>query len=459
MARKIGMNPERVLEASARLSSCSGGLDGVRASVDRLVLASLNPVGYGVQPGGLIIAPWSIAGTTYAALTVRSAVDAVRELTRQLLTEALEQLEASDAQGSGLSPTAVSALTRAVLLDPDVITHLRPEQVAAWWSNLTREQQDHLIQHHPLVMGNAEGIPYSVRDAANRQALDQMLADPELPVGQRRSLESVRDALAEAQRRDVPHQLIILDFPAGADARAAISYGTLDDADSIGLLVPGMDNTVDNGMSKLGTAAYNLYREQQLLLDKAGEGGSPAVIAWMGYQTPGALPNTAVLEEGRAQDGSVYLTQTLGGIDATVAHDPRVTVFAHSYGSRTATYSLSGGGSADALVMFGSPGVAEGVDSVSRLTVPSGQVYVTRADADSTAWWGLVGSGNTDPLSAGFGAVPFSSEGALGREGIDGHGMLLAEDSNGSSFGYLDSNSDSLYDMALIGLGRGGDIE
>jgi len=106
-----------------------------------------------------------------------------------------------------------------------------------------------------------------------------------------------------------------------------------------------------------------------------------------------------------------------------------VTVFAHSYGSRTATYALSTGDSADALVMFGSPGVAETVQSASDLDVPSGQVFATRADAD---FWAPVGLGlsrenlrdNPDPMGSSFGAERFSSEDSGSLEGVDGHGIL-----------------------------------
>ena len=135
-----------------------------------------------------------------------------------------------------------------------------------------------------------------------------------------------------------------------------------------------------------------------------------------------------------------------------------MAVFAHSYGSRTATYALSTGDSADALVMFGSPGVAETVRSASDLDVPSGQVFATRADADGWAPVGLGLSGgdlrgNPDPMGSSFGAERFSSEDSGSLEGVDGHGILLDEGSNGEKQGYMDRGTSSLRTMAKIGLG------
>lgn len=461
MTRKLGMDPEHVLALSSRLTAQVGRLDVVAAQVDEVAWASLNPVSYAIQPGGLVIAPWAIVGTQVAAARVRQAADDAAVLASSLVFQVLQQQAASAAAGSSpfSVPSVRGMLVDAVLRDPRLLGAMTAGQVAAWWASLSEAERSRLIEKHPLLIGNTEGVAYADRDRANRLALDAMLADKSIGGGQRGALEAIRDAIDEAKKRGEPVQLMILDFPKGADPRAAIAYGDLDTASSIGILVPGMNNTVEKSMVSLGTAAYNLYREQSILLAKAGSGESPAVVAWMGYQTPGAFPDPAVLREERAQVGAGYLAGTLGGLCSTLGPNPHLTVFAHSYGTRVATYALSEGASADSLVMFGSPGIAEGVNSVTDLRVEPGEVFATRADADRIAGLGLIGSGNLDPTGPRFGATPFSSEGSSGHDGVDDHGMLLAEDSNGKQQGYMDSGTDSLRDMALIGLGRGGQAE
>jgi len=108
--------------------------------------------------------------------------------------------------------------------------------------------------------------------------------------------------------------------------------------------------------------------------------------------------------------------------------------------------------------MFGSPGVAETVQSASDLDVPSGQVFVTRADAD---FWAPVGLGpsrenlrdNPDPIRPSFGAERNSSEDSGSLEGVDDHGILEDANSNGEKQGYMDRETSSLNRMAEIGLG------
>jgi len=459
MGRRLGMDPERVRDLGGRLRASVGVLEGASATADRAAAASLDPLSWGVQPGGIVLAPWSIAGTQIAAAQVRAAGAAVEELVGRLFAEAAQQLAASIDEGAAGAGRGRPAPEDAeALLVAALGTGTQPysaAEVARLWAALSDAERRALIEEYADRLGGLAGVPYADRDAANRLVLDRLLEDPGVPGSQRDALAAVRAALDEAAALGTTVQLVTLDFPEGADPRAAIAFGDLDEAEYVGMVVPGMDNTVTKDMSKLTTAAYNLYEEQGAL---AGPDSSRATIAWMGYQTPGAVPNLAVLGEGRAKDGAGYLTSELGGLHATGPDDRRVTVFAHSYGTRTATYSLSEGGSADALVMFGSPGVAEPVTSAADLDVPAGEVYATRAEADGVAPIGLFGSGNLDPLDAGFGAEVFSSDGRPGYDSVDDHGMLLADESNGEKQGYLDRGSDSLHDMALIGIGRGGEV-
>lgn len=450
-----GMDTDRAREISVALSLQLNALDPVVVEVDKTRQASLNPLSYGFDPGQWVLAPWSITMAHLAHLQLAGAIAASRAQIEKLQREVAEQ-ERVSAGGSG-ADILIRVGADVSAADLEAAT---PAEVALWWASLSRAERGRLIEASPSLIGNLDGVPYSDRDRANRVLLKSMLADPTITNGQREALEAIETSLTLGP--GVSKQLIILDFPNDADPRAAISFGNLDHADYVGAVIPGRDNTVAKDMSNLSQASYNLYLDQSRLLLRRGDGGgNQAVIAWMGYQTPGGGLDLGVFSDDLAVAGGSHLTNTLVGIDAVHAHsghESRVTVFAHSYGSRTAANSLSNGGSADAFVMFGSAGLEDDITSSTQLSVPHGEVYATEAAGDGVADMGREWFGNDrlDPSTdTGFGATPFGSDGSGSFAGTDDHGMLLSESSGGTQNGYMDQETESLRNMALIGLGEG----
>src|SRR5690554_3392891 len=357
-----GMDPDRARAISAALALQLDALDPVAVEVDSTRQASLNPLSYGFDPGQWILAPWSIAMAHLAHLQLGSAIAAGRSQIASLQRQIAEQERAS------AGGTAADILLRiGVGVSAADFETATPADVALWWASLSRAERSRLIADNPSLIGNLDGVPYSDRDRANRALLESMLADPAITSSRREALESVHAALEIG--RGVSKQLIILDFPEGSDPRAAIAFGNVDDAEYVGAVVPGRDNTVAKDMSNLAQASYNLYLQQDRLLSNGhGAGGEQAVIAWMGYQTPGGGLDTGVFSDDLAVAGGTHLTSTLAGIDAVHAssgQQSRVTVFAHSYGSRAAANSLSNGGTADAFAMFGSAGLEDSITSAS----------------------------------------------------------------------------------------------
>ncbi|MGV8851683.1 MAG: alpha/beta hydrolase [Rhodoglobus sp.] len=456
MTQFEGLDPDRARTLSSALSTQIEALGAVTVDVERTVSASFNPFTYGFDPGQWIIAPFSIAFGELAHRDLARATENARTLISRLQREITAQ-ELSSAGGSRsemLIATGVRA-TATELAESGLAAR------AAWWASLSRAERTTLIHSDPALIGNLEGIPYSDRDRANRVRLKLMLADDTISDRDRDALQAVKNSL------DVGHgvtkQLIILDFPTGADPRAAIAFGDLDDADFVGVVIPGRDNTVGKDMANLASASLNLYKEQEaaLVLRGGTSGNNVSVVAWMGYQTPGGGANTAVFSDDRAIAGGAHLSNTLGGLDA--AHtasnqDSRVTVFAHSYGTRAAASSLSGQASADSFVMFGSAGLESSITDASDLNVPDGQVYATESDDDSTAdiGRGLPWDRRLDPYTdSGFGSSRFGSDGTDTYFGTDGHSLLLSDNSDGKENGYMDEGTESLHNMALIGIGDG----
>lgn len=103
MAQSLGMNPDEVDSKMATLQSTLSALDGALATIRRARDASANPASHGIQPGGLIVAPWAVAGMVVATAKVSSARSEVEVLVRGLSAEIAQQRAASsDIGGSGM---------------------------------------------------------------------------------------------------------------------------------------------------------------------------------------------------------------------------------------------------------------------------------------------------------------------------------------------------------------------
>jgi len=87
----LGMNPEEVRSKAALLRSQLSILESAAQTVENAANSSLNPLSYGIQSGGLIVAPFSIAGAQHAAGRVRAARASVLELAAKLFDEADQQ--------------------------------------------------------------------------------------------------------------------------------------------------------------------------------------------------------------------------------------------------------------------------------------------------------------------------------------------------------------------------------
>ncbi|WP_166779615.1 alpha/beta hydrolase [Curtobacterium salicis] len=315
--------------------------------------------------------------------------------------------------------------------------------VANWWAALSPEARTSLADDAPVVIGNLDGVPYHVRDLANRAVLATGLADPTAPTALAAMLGQVRQSLEQAP--DDPRKYLVTLDTRGT-GRCAISVGDLDTAGDVSVVVPGIFFSVNGQMVDFTATAGDVYREQATLAPVAAPADGPgvAVLAWMGYRTPGIADFMSL---DLAHVGADRLVRTLDGVRSVRnEHEPRLGVVAHSYGSTTAMIALSSGRTrVDSLTMLGSPGSA--VASADELGVPRGEVYVGGAHWDPVAGTGFFG---TDPGRAAFGAAKLDLAG--GSDPAD------AGDVFRQPFGhndYLKPGTASLHDVALIALGRG----
>jgi len=283
-----------------------------------------------------------------------------------------------------------------------------PEQVASWWNALSDKDKQWMIEQHPDVIGNLEGVDYTSRNQANRimlprlqkQAADELqqfydtygtsipvtpenawlLAEEKRLKDRVTALDKI-DATLKKESDGVPRYLMQLD-PSGPNILAAVSQNNPDDSQHIGVIVPGMTTSVAGNGKDGSILDYDVHatvmRESAEKAAKPGE--KVAMVSFFGYDAPPGVIHASNTD--MAQTGARKLSSFLTGIDAAREHgagDAHVTVAAHSYGSTTAgiAATLVGDGVIDDLVQFGSPG--SGVQDVGEFHVPEGHTYVSAA--------------------------------------------------------------------------------
>ncbi|MEV5578018.1 alpha/beta hydrolase [Streptomyces parvus] len=193
-----------------------------------------------------------------------------------------------------------------------------------------------------------------------------------------------------------------LSFDGRDGGRSVEVVGALSSARRIAVLVPGAGVGLD--------AYWRLRRDARALHRELGEGG--AVIVWLGYRSPATI-SPAALTTGRADEAAPGLRALVDEVRA-VRPAARISLLCHSYGSVICARSAPGT-SADALVLYGSPGVA--VEDARSLRTGA-QVWAGRGGDDWIAgvphvrvrvpFVATVGFG-TDPVAEEFGAEVFNA--------------------------------------------------
>ena len=334
-------------------------------------------------------------------------------------------------------------------------TPIAAGDVSIWWKAATPAVRAKLITATPDLVGNLDGIPFRTRDLANRAYLTNAIAELERQlssgVGRGMNVEVTNhlhmltkiDKALESAKRESARTLVSLDTE--SPGRAAIVVGDLASADYVSYLIPGMFFTIDGQVDDWANTASTLYQDQNSWLARLGESSSSvATVAWIGYQTPHLL-NVGSL--ALADEGAGFLTRAIEGLqNLRGTNQPYISVMAHSYGSTAAMIALQQGNfQIDALAVVGSPGSS--AQSASALAVRGGNVYVGEAGWDpvvNTAFYG------SDPGAPSYGAFRMSVAG-----GID----AITNTALGASYGhneYFQPGSESMRNMALIGIGAGG---
>ncbi|MDI3420334.1 alpha/beta hydrolase [Streptomyces luteolus] len=227
-----------------------------------------------------------------------------------------------------------------------------------------------------------------------------------------------------------------LEFDARGPGRTAEVLGDLRSADRVAILVPGSDTGIDT---------YARFRRGALALHER-LGPRVAVIAWLGYATPGTVSPEAITP-GRADTGAAELRSFLDRLRAygAPAGTP-VALLCHSYGSVVCARAADGLGTPASgtrvtdIVLYGSPGT--GFDRAAELRTRA-RVWAGRGAHDWIAevpharleLFGTTVGFGPDPVTEAFGARRFDA-------GDGGHSD------------YLEPGSTALDNLARIAVGQ-----
>nr|WP_309241082.1 MFS transporter [Nocardia sp. BSTN01] len=342
-------------------------------------------------------------------------------------------------------------------VDPDDVTGAstaHTEKVAQWWESLgtgapnrsglpqvqkeldLSDEQYDMLRACSWLIGNADGIPYSVRDRANRLAIEERIDQfLERRPDRLRRFRTTLTAAERAELRNLLHlrdqlpliektaagltggprvQVVAFDPAAhGENGRVIVSIGDLDNAEIINMMANGFGSTTEMLYHRSG---YAMSLNEMATL--RADGAAVATIGYIGYHCP---TDASVAVPRKAADGGDMLACDITAVHATRAHYagrdggapmPRLfNAVGHSYGSTTTCYAGRGGrlaGVIDHVILTGSPGIGWAVRHADDFGVP---VWVLGEPADPVAQLGSTAlQEHRAGIDIGLGLAPTSAE-------------------------------------------------
>jgi len=213
---------------------------------------------------------------------------------------------------------------------------------------------------------------------------------------------------AKADRAMAAPSRHLLAFDGRGAGQATEVFGDLAHANRIAVLVPGSDTSLDT-YDRFRATAVALH---QRLTREAPHGTRTAVVAWLGYKTPGTI-STTVLTTGRAEQAAPRLRDFIAELRRTAGRKANISLLCHSYGTVVCGRAAAGLDVQD-IALVGSPGT--GMDSAAALHTRA-RVWAARGADDwiqevphvrADLFGATVGFG-TDPVSPAFGARVFAA--------------------------------------------------
>ena len=283
------------LISSAEIASEGAqGINEVRANIDD-ALQLANTWGMSIDASGNVSmdaaqveslrkAGKNILDIKYMVDTAQKRVNTALRRAQELVESLSQKISALDA-GTYDNNVHYSATKKVrPSLPPDGAS---AQEVASWWNSLPEEDKQWMIREHPDVIGNLEGVDYTSRNQANRIMLPRLKEQAEADLQKfyddngpyiEPALRSERDRLKNrikaleqieatlnrenTENPPVPRYLMQLDA-SGPNILAAVSQNNPDDADHIGVIVPGMTTSVAGSLGEYDGHATTMRKSAE----------------------------------------------------------------------------------------------------------------------------------------------------------------------------------------------------
>lgn len=383
------------------------------------------------RDGSVSVDPAQPPASPQTMMDVANSIGTAVESANTADQRAAQALEALTPVGGGVGHTQPAAGAvggpQSVLSDnypPDAPPPgSQPQAVKMWWDSLTPDQKRQMADQYPKYVGSTNGIPSAVRDYANRQVLDALIAtttDDE----KKKGLVALRGKLGPGPgfpAKDIPDPgdpnkppKLLLDVNTDGTGHMIVATGNPDSAHNVVTWVPGMGTKLNEQNAAWASDIPGGIYNQTVNKD---HGGATSVIAWMDYDAPDNVGGAAFADSAKAAAPHLADFERTLNITHDPADHPHNVLLGHSYGSvvvgETANATSGSGGlsslGVNDVIAVGSPGMD--IWSAKDLGVPDGHVYASRAlfDPIALSMDGGFGAHLTDPTDPAFGAHVFDS--------------------------------------------------
>ncbi len=363
----------RALVAAA--VAARNGADRIAAARDGL-LSQVNSVrsqGFVVADDGTVAPPArppafvlaQCAGNAALATNVLSAMAA--EYTRELAGK-LDALGAADDDAAHHIDDAFHGLTTPGPTQPTGLgenpvanwPNMSQDGISATIGAMTADQRLQLVDDYPQQVGNTDGVPWDMRVAANRLNIEQAVLDA------RRELDRAQDPRQREaiQKRIGFYQGLLSDRQILAFDPARASFveliGNLDTARTVGVLVPGMNTTIEDSAANTETAKRFVQAAH----------GDLAMITYLGGPFPqGDFPDGIddAMDTRYATDMAprlVSFSEDVNRVVDATGRDITVTYVGHSYGGSILGTAEALGLTADRTMYVEAAGAGVNVDDL-----------------------------------------------------------------------------------------------
>jgi hypothetical protein len=286
-------------------------------------------------------------------------------------------------EGNGI-PTGIQpqlrALAAAMPFGTGSVGDGLRDQVRALFDSMTPVQATALALANPALVGNLSGVPFAIRQEANRAQVRSALVAQQatLLALQRRhakntkvdvlmgwsswnddpggSIKDSRQKIALYQSIIDNHRKIVVFDPCGDGALVELHGEITELTQNVGVLIPGTTTEMSSYEGAAKASRTFIQAEPKKL----------AMITWMGGDLPDSIWQDAAFVS-RSQDlapkaaaFSHDLRQELAG-SAAKGNNPQVTFAGHSYGGAVLGLAEAAGLDADRVLQIESAGMGHGI--------------------------------------------------------------------------------------------------